>query len=115
MIKINIKPMSVNEAWQGKRFKTKRYKEYERECMFRLPKKIDIPDGNLKVSLLFGFSSKLADADNPVKCFIDVLQKKYGFNDNRIYEYSIKKIDVKKGEEFIEFYIEKKAKKSLDN
>ena len=105
MPKVNIKPMSVNDAWQGKRFKTKKYKQYEQECLLVLPRKIDIPEGKLKVSLLFGFSSKLADADNPVKCFIDILQKKYGFNDNKIYEYSIKKVDVKKGEEFIEFNI----------
>lgn len=103
---LNIKPMSVNEAWQGKRFKTKKYKQYEKECFVLLPEKIEIPEGRLKVSLSFGFSSKLSDADNPVKCFIDILQKKYGFNDNKIYEYSISKMDVKKGEEFISFTIE---------
>lgn len=106
MPKINIKPMSVNDAWQGKRFKTKRYKQYEQECLLILPRKIEIPEGKLKVRLLFGFSSKLADTDNPVKCFIDILQKKYGFNDNKIYEYNISKVDVKKGEEFIQFKIE---------
>ena len=105
MPKINIKPLSINCAFQGKRFKTKEYKSYERDCLLILPK-IKIPDGKLKISLLFGFSSRLADADNPVKCFIDILQKKYGFNDNLIYEYSIKKIDVKKGDEFIDFKIE---------
>jgi len=105
MPKINIKPMSVNQAWQGKRFKTHEYKAYEKECLLILPK-VTIPDGKLKVELVFGFSSKLSDADNPVKCFIDILQKKYGFNDNRIYEYSIKKQDVKKCCEFIEFNFE---------
>ena len=104
MPKINIKPMSVNLAWKGKRFKTNVYKKYEKDCMLLLPK-ITVPDGKLKVDLVFGFSSKLADADNPVKCFIDILQKKYGFNDNKIYEYNIKKVDVKKGFEFIEFTI----------
>ena len=104
--RLDIKPMSVNEAWQGKRFKTKKYKQYEQECLLLLPRKVEIPEGKLKVSLFFGFSSKLADADNPVKCFIDILQKKYNFNDNKIYEYSISKVDVKKGEEFIEFKIE---------
>ena len=103
-MRINIKPMSVNQAWQGKRFKTNRYKNYERDCLFILPK-IKVPEGKLKVELVFGFSTKLSDADNPVKCFVDILQKKYGFNDNKIYEYSIKKVDVKKGEEFIEFNI----------
>lgn len=104
MLTINIKPLSINECWQGKRFKTNKYKEYEKSCFLLLPK-IKIPEGKLKVDLVFGFSSKLSDADNPVKCFIDILQKKYGFNDNKIYEYSIKKVDVKKGNEFIEFNI----------
>lgn len=105
-MRLNTKPMSVNEAWQGKKYKTIKYKLYEKECLLLLPKKIALPDGKIKISLLFGFSSKNCDADNPVKCFIDILQKKYGFNDNKIYEYSIKKVDVKKGEEFIEFNIE---------
>jgi len=101
---INIKPLSINCAFQGKRFKTNKYKNYEKSCFLLLPK-IKVPEGKLKVDLVFGFSSKLSDADNPVKCFIDILQKKYDFNDNKIYEYSIKKVDVKKGSEFIEFNI----------
>jgi len=105
-VRLDIKALSVNQAWQGKRFKTKAYKQYEKDCLLILPKRILIPEGKLSVTLVFGFSSKLADADNPVKCFIDILQKKYGFNDNKIYQYSISKIDVDKGCEFIEFKIE---------
>lgn len=105
-MRLNIKPISVNEAWQGKRFKTKKYKQYEKECLLLLSRKIKVPDVKLKLTLNFGFSSKLSDTDNPVKCFVDILQKKYGFNDNKIYEYSIIKTDVSKGEEFIEFKIE---------
>ena len=33
---LNIKPMSVNEAWQGKRFKTNEYKQYEKSCFILL-------------------------------------------------------------------------------
>lgn len=106
MPKINIKPLSINCAFQGKRFKTNKYKQYEKECLLLLPYKIGELEGKLRVSLIFGLSSKLADADNPVKCFIDILQKKYKFNDNKIYEYSIKKVDVKKGDEFIYFDIQ---------
>ena len=29
MHKLNIKPLSVNQAWQGKRFKTKKYNVYQ--------------------------------------------------------------------------------------
>lgn len=104
-MRINIKPLSINEAWQGKRFKTKKYKRYEMDLLLILPKLV-IPEGKLKVYLRFGFSSELSDADNPVKCFIDVLQKKYKFNDNKIHKYDIEKFDVEKGSEYIEFILE---------
>ena len=104
MPKINIKPLSVNNAWQGKRFKTNLYKSYEQELFYLLPK-LKIPEGKLRLKLLFGLSSKAGDLDNPVKPFIDILQKKYLFNDKKIYKLEIEKIDVKKGKEFISFEI----------
>ena len=104
-MKIDIKPLSVNEVWQGKRFKTPKYKRYE-TLLLLLLKPLEVPQGRLKLILTFGLSSKNSDWDNPVKPFQDVLQKKYGFNDRQIYEAHVKKVDVKKGEEFIEFYLE---------
>jgi len=104
-MKLNIKPLSVNQVWQGKRFKTPTYKAYENHVLLLL-KPLEIPQGRLKLILTFGLSSKNADWDNPVKPFQDCLQKKYGFNDRNIYEAHVKKVDVKKGEEFIEFYLE---------
>lgn len=49
----------------------------------------------------FGFSNKASDLDNPVKPILDILQKKYGFNDRDIYELHIKKTIVPKGNEYI--------------
>ena len=49
----------------------------------------------------FGLSNKASDIDNPVKPILDILQKKYGFNDRDIYELHIKKTIVSKGNEFI--------------
>jgi hypothetical protein len=45
-----------------------------------------------------------SDYDNPVKIFQDVLSKKYGFNDNRIFAGHQYKILVPKGEEFINLF-----------
>lgn len=104
MIRLQIKPLSVNEAWQGKRFKTDRYKKYERDLLLLLPS-IKIPDGRLEIFLEFGVSSRLSDFDNPTKLFVDILQKKYGFNDNKIYKATIIKTDVPKNKEFIRFNI----------
>ena len=102
---IKIKPLSVNQVWQGKRFKTKAYKDYEKEVLLLLPNSFKVPLGRLKIVLKFGFSSKLADWDNPIKPFQDILQKKYKFNDSQIYKAIVIKEIVKKGNEFIEFEI----------
>lgn len=100
--KILIKPLSVNKAWQGKRFKTRDYKAYEQELLLILPR-IGIPKGNLEVYYEVGYSNKLSDIDNFVKPFQDILQKKYNFDDNRIYKLVIEKKIVKKGKEYIKF------------
>ncbi len=99
---IKIKPLSVNEVWQGRRFKTAKYKAYETELLYRLPK-IKVPSGKLWLKIEFGVSSKASDIDNPLKPFLDILSKKYGFNDKQIYELEIYKVDVKKREEYITF------------
>lgn len=105
MVKINIKPLSVNEVWQGKRFKTAKYKGYENVCMLLLPK-ITLPEPPYKVFYEFGMSNTLSDIDNPVKPFQDILQKKYLFNDSEIHEMNVKKVKVKKGLDYISFRIE---------
>jgi len=104
--KVLVKPLSVNQCWQGKRFKTKKYQWYEKVVFYSLPK-IIIPDGKLKIDIEFGFSSPLADIDNPIKPFLDILQKKYSFNDKNIIEMSVKKLVTKKGDEYIKFVISK--------
>lgn len=105
MIEIKCKPLSVNQAWQGRRYKTPAYKKYEKEVYHLLPP-IKIPEiGPLKIYLEFGFSNSSSDWDNPIKPFQDILQFKYAFNDNRIYEAIVKKVKVKKGNEYIRFEI----------
>lgn len=103
-IKVRIKPLSVNEAWRGRRFKTPEYKCYEWDVLRILPK-LKIPHGLLELHLVFGFSSPLSDFDNPVKPFVDCLQKKYKFNDKLIKRAIIDVCNVKKGQEFIVFDI----------
>ena len=85
-----IKPLSVNKAWQGKRFKTKDYLQYEKQVLLLLPR-IIIPDGKLLLEITFGMSNKASDIDNPLKPFLDILQKKYNFDDKQIYKLIINK------------------------
>ncbi len=98
-ITLFTKPLSVNEAWQGKRFKTIKYNRYERALLALLPSEKP-PQFNV-IHLEFGLSNVLSDIDNPVKPLLDILQKKYRFNDRDIYELHIKKTIVPKGSEYI--------------
>lgn len=101
-----MKPLSVNKAWRGRLFKTPDYKKYERDVSMILPA-LTVPKGKLQIKIEWGFSSKASDIDNPTKLFVDILQKKYGFNDKNIYKMELTKKEVKKGQEYIVFEIKK--------
>ena len=106
MNKVKIKALSVNQAWRGRRFKTPEYKTFEQAVLLSLPK-ITVPDGLLVLRLEFGHSNKQSDIDNGIKPFLDCLQKKYGFNDNKVKVMLVAvNNDVKKGDEYIKFAIE---------
>jgi Holliday junction resolvase RusA-like endonuclease len=104
MIKLNIKSLSVNEAWQGRRFKTPKYKKYESDMLLLLPK-LKIIKPPYRVNIVVGFSNKASDLDNICKPFLDILQKKYGINDKHIEILHIEKQIVTKNNEFISFEI----------
>ncbi len=106
MIEIKIKPMSVNDVWQGRRFKSPAYKQYEKAVLYMLPKKINIPEPPFVLTLEFGFSSASSDWDNPIKPFQDILAKKYGFNDKLIKRGIVSIETVKKGQEYVKFKLE---------
>ena len=107
MERINIKALSVNSCYQGKRFKNQLHKDYVREVMSQLPIKfIGIPP--YKLIIEFGLSSKLQDLDNCIKVFQDCLTVKYNFNDREIYEIQANKLNVVKGSEYIKFDIQEK-------
>jgi Holliday junction resolvase RusA-like endonuclease len=101
---INIKPLSVNQAWQGKRFKTNLYKQYEHDVLLLLPK-IKIVQPPYRLNIVVGFSNKASDIDNVLKPFLDILQKKYGINDKHIEVLHIEKQIVTKKNDFISFEI----------
>lgn len=104
-MRYQIKPVSVNECYSGRRRKTDKYRVFARHLGFMLkPVKVDFTKP-LRIDFTFGFSSHGSDIDNCLKTSIDVLQSKYKFNDNRIYELNAKKEIVSKGKEFIEFEI----------
>lgn len=107
--KLKVKPLSVNQCWQGRRFKTAKYKDYEKEVMDALPDNLLMPrEGtHLQLYIRWGFSSKMSDWDNPIKPFQDILQKKYNFDDRYIYLSIVEKEIVPKGQEYIYFRLTK--------
>jgi Holliday junction resolvase RusA-like endonuclease len=102
MARIDIKPISVNEAYRGRRFATKELTQYKSDLGWLLPKMV-VPDGPLAAKYVFGVSSKTSDGDNLIKAFQDAIAEHYGFNDKRIYRWDVTKVDVPKGKEFVEF------------
>lgn len=105
MYRLQIKPLSLNHAYRGRRFETPELRDFKNEMSLLLPRQIEIPEGNMCIYFRFGVSSKNADGDNLIKCAQDSIAECYGFNDKRVYEWHIVKEDVKKGEEFIEFHL----------
>lgn len=104
MHRVNIKPLSVNQAWQGRRYRTDTYKKWRNALVMMLPN-IEVPDGYLELYVKYGFSSSNSDLDNPTKCFQDGLSERYGFNDKMISRVVLERDKVKRGEEYIEFEI----------
>ena len=87
VLNLDVKPLSVNRCWQGRRYKTKAYKQYESALMHLLPN-IEINfKHHLSINIDFGFSNSTSDIDNPLKPILDILQKKYGFSQNRAASY----------------------------
>lgn len=103
MTRIDEKPLSVNEAWKGQRYKSNEYKAYQSKLLWLLPRKIDIPTPPFEIYFRFGFSSAASDWDNPVKPLQDILAKKYSFNDKLIRRAVVDTEIVPKGQEFFEF------------
>lgn len=107
MTKIRIKPFSVNGAWQGRRYRTPEYEQFESDLLMLLPRDLKIPK-NPYLIINWGFSSMAGDWDNPIKPFQDVLQAGYEFNDNAVDNALVFKTKTRKGEEFIEFEVKTK-------
>lgn len=104
-MRVNIKPLSVNEAWQGRRFKSPKYKQYQKDLLLLLPKKINLPQPPYEIYFKFGFSNSSSDWDNCIKTTQDCIALKYKFNDKLIRRAVVETEIVKKGKEYFEFDI----------
>ena len=107
MIRLKIKPMSVNELYRGRRYATDALLDYQKDVGLLLPEKEALRSilgqwEQIEAHYTFG-TSRAKDIDGSIKAFQDILSRAYGFNDNRIYRLVVEKVPVKPGDEYIEF------------
>ena len=113
MQKIQIKPLSVNKAWKGRRFPSEEYKEYTQEVLMRL-RFIEVPKKTrLTLIIWSGVSSNSSDASNLIKLFEDILCKKFGHDDRWHYSVVVHKKIVPKGKEYIAFDIHQQTQEEI--
>ena len=80
---IPLKPLSVNQAWQGRRFKTPAYKKWAQDVSYFIPKGKCVT-GRVEVSIeVFITNDKMSDVDNVLKTLLDTL-KGGAFEDDRM-------------------------------
>ena len=85
-ITLEAKPLSINKAFQGRRFKTKDYKSYEQEIIALLTQQ-EAPrvvfEGRVGVRFIWHLKyAKTSDLDNFVKPLCDILVKKGVLSDD---------------------------------
>ena len=107
-VRINQKPFSANKMhYRDGKIDTKEYKEFRSNIRELLEGDYGIkPTDKLRLTLIVGYSSKLADLDNAFKPLLDSMQPCMGFDDRQVFEIKAMKNHVKKGEEYIMLRLE---------
>lgn len=105
-VKINIKPLSINEAYKGRKFRTVKYQWYKENVAKLLPNNYKLPEPPYSITFVFGFSSVSSDWDNCIKTTQDCIAEKYNFNDKLIRRGLVDIEIVPKGKEYFTFKIE---------
>lgn len=102
-LSLQVKPLSVNKCWQGRRFKSQDYQAYEKELWYRLPNK-KILGKEFEIHYTFYLKNYgLSDIDNLIKPLQDVIVKKGIIADDRkIVFMSAKKVKAKSDKIVIE-------------
>ena len=96
-IALLISPLSVNKAWQGRRFKSKYYKKYCEDVKELIPRNVKRFTGDVDIEYLFYLKYyKTTDADNLIKPLQDILVSAGVIEDDRkIIKYYIEKFPAK--------------------
>lgn len=112
MITLNVKPLSVNACFQGRRFKNKNYKNYENEIYWLLKQNYMYSKftGYIYIHYKFYLKNwKKTDGGNLEKCLTDILVSNKVIEDDRfIMKYVIEKFPADK--DYIEIEIDEVEK-----
>lgn len=101
--KIPLKPLTVSNAWQGRRFKTSSYKKWEQDALHFIPKTTVYGPVSVVVEL-YVKNHKRIDVDNCLKTLLDTLTKSGIYDDDsKIYELHVYK--YQSDDEFISICI----------
>lgn len=89
-MRINIKPISANEMWQGKKFKSPKYKAWREEFGYELLRTMDKhhrKEFDCKVAInlrIFCKNADRSDIDNFIKPILDALVENKILKDDRL-------------------------------
>ena len=107
MFEIPIKPISINDAYKGRRYSTDEHKKFK-DLASILLRKLNLPKLRPKQEfyVIYRFHiGRSADYDNCIKVVQDQICNALGVDDRWIGSCYVKKIKAKKGDEKIEFNI----------
>lgn len=102
---LELRPVSTNRLYVGRRFLSKAAKQFKEQChrqLLLLSEPVLVPRGPLELHFVFGLHRDM-DVSNCVKLVEDCIADFYGFNDKRVQGCSLRKVKVARGEEFISF------------
>ena len=107
MYVIPLCPLSQNQAWKGKRYKSSDYKQYEKDVTTYLLT-LDLPKVKQKekIYLLFEFGTvSRQDLSNNLKLLEDIICRYLGIDDRYTMAIFCRKVITKKVDSFIKFNI----------
>lgn len=115
-VRIDLPALSTNKLFSGRKRRSYHYKDFRRKvfCVLRSQLKETYKlNGNLKLTMTVGFSSKLSDLSNSIKGIEDILCEYLNFDDRQIVAIELNKLIVNKGDEFMDITLHK-VKKNID-
>jgi Holliday junction resolvase RusA-like endonuclease len=104
-MKILLKPISINEAFQGRRFKNQKHKDFEEQMLLALRGNIQKFDGDYSMHLKFYLKNATrCDLSNYIKVTEDCIVKSGIVKDDRFcWRMVVEKFKSK--EDYIEFEV----------